>query len=91
MIHQLEKCAWKAGKTGTLQLNGDSAAYVHSCTFVNMVDMFFCFKCDIAVDPNCIDPYADPVNDACLTKWECPACIHRAEDKKGASSLARKP
>ena len=34
----------------------------------DMVDMFFCYKCGTAVDPNCMDPYADPVNDARLTK-----------------------
>jgi hypothetical protein len=57
----------------------------------DMVDMFFCWKCGTAVHPNCIDPSADPVNDARLTKWECHTCVRRAEEKKGASSSARKP
>ena len=57
----------------------------------DMVDMFFCWKCGTAVHPNCIDTYADPVNDARLTKWECHTCVRRAEKKKGASSSARKP
>ena len=55
----------------------------------DMVDMFFCYKCGTAVHPNCIDTYADPVNDARLTKWECRAFVRRAEEMKGASSSAR--
>jgi hypothetical protein len=56
----------------------------------DMVDMFFCYKCGKAVHPNCMDPHADLLNDARLTTWECPACVRRAEEKKGASSSSRK-
>lgn len=53
----------------------------------DMVDMFFCVRCGTVVHPKCMD--ADPVNDARLIKWKCPACIRRDEEQKGASSSAR--
>ena len=67
------------GHCGLCQVKGD------------MMDIFFYFHCGIPVHPNCIDKNADPVNDARLTKWECPVCVRRASEKKGESSSTRKP